>query len=44
MSVGGEVHVEVEYQAGKFVPLSNENIYSMKKDYFCSDFFQKGIK
>ena len=44
MSVGGGVHVEVEYQAGKFVPLSNENIDSMKKDFFCTDIFQRGIK
>ena len=32
MSMGGEVHVEVEDQYGKFILLSNDNIDAMKKD------------
>ena len=44
MSVGGGVHVEVEYQAGKFVPLSNENIDSMKEGDIYDDIFHRFIK
>ena len=40
MSMGGEGHVEVEYKAGKFVPLSNEKINTMKKDSFYADIFR----
>ena len=37
MSIGGEVYVEVEDQDRKSVPLSNENIDTMKEDDFYSE-------
>ena len=42
--MGGKVHVEVEYQDGDFVPLSNDYIDAMKKDGLCADILQIGIK
>ena len=44
MSVGGEEHDEVGYQVGKFVPISNHKIDTMKKDYFYAEIFEIGIK
>ena len=44
MSMGGEGRVEVEYQAGKFVLLYNENINLMNKDNWCADILQRGIE
>ena len=40
----GQGHFEVEYQAGKFVPLSNDKIDAIKKRYFYDVIFQIGIK
>ena len=34
MSMGGEGHAEVEYQAGKLIELSNSDIHAMKKEIF----------
>ena len=42
--MGGAVHVEVEDQARKFVPLSNAIIYAIKKDNLYAEIFQRGIK
>ena len=42
--MGGEGHVEVEYQAGGFVLISSENIDATKKDGFYADILQRGIK
>ena len=44
MSMGGERHVEVEYQSGRSVLLYIENIYAMNKDSLYSNIFQRGIK
>ena len=43
MSMGGEGHVELEKQYGRFVPLSNKNIDAMKKDSLYADILQIGI-
>ena len=40
----GEGHSEVKYQYGMFVPLSNENIDAMKKEYFYSGILRGGIE
>ena len=42
--MGGEGATEVKYQAGKSVPLSNNEINAMKKDQLYADYLQKGIK
>ena len=42
--MGGQEHVEVKYQAGKFVPLSNGDIDEINKDQLFADIFQKGNK
>ena len=42
--MGGAVHVEVEDQARKFVPLSNAIIYAIKKDNLYAEILQRGIK
>ena len=42
MSMGEEKCVEVEYQAGRLVPLSNEKIDAMKKDYFYAEILHRG--
>ena len=44
MSMGGEVHVEVEYQYGRFILLYNWMIGAMKKGDLCADIFHGGIK
>ena len=44
MYMAGEGHVEVEYQYGKFVLLSNEKIDAKKKDNFYAEILQIGIK
>ena len=41
MSMVGEEHVEVEYQSGKFVQLSNEKNYATKNDDFYADILQR---
>ena len=42
--MGGERHVEVEYQSGKFIPLSNNKIDAMNKDNFYARILQREIK
>ena len=42
--MGWEGHTKVEYQAGKLVPLSNNNIYATKKDDFYAEIFHRDIK
>ena len=42
--MGNERTTEVKYQAGKSVPLSNNEINAMKKDQLYADYLQKGIK
>ena len=42
--MGGEVHVEVKDQYGKFVIISNDNIDAIKKDDFYAGIFQRVIK
>ena len=44
MSMGGDGHVEVKDQAGKFVLLSNDNICAMKSDNLYDDIYQRVIK
>ena len=44
VSTGGEGHVEVKNQAGKFVPLSNDKIDATKKANFYAALLQRGIK
>ena len=44
MSMGGKGLVEVEDQSGKFVPLSNDNIYAMKKDELYDNILHRRIK
>ena len=44
MYMGWEGHTKVEYQAGKLVPLSNNNIYATKKDDFYAEIFHRDIK
>ena len=43
MSMGGEVQVKIEDQAGKFIKLLNENIYATNKDVLYNDILQRGI-
>ena len=43
MSMGGEGRVEVEYQAGKFVLILNDNTDAMKNYNVYDDHFQIGI-
>ena len=42
MSMRREECVEVKNQDGNLVPLSNDNIYAMKKDNFMLNFFREG--
>ena len=42
--MGGEGATEFEYQAGKFVPLSNYKINEMNKYQFYADLLQREIK
>ena len=44
MSVLGEVHYEVKDQSGRFVAISNGDIYSMKKYQVYSDILNRYIK
>ena len=44
MSVLREGHYEVKDQSGRFVTISNGDIYSMKKDQFYSDILNRYIK
>ena len=44
VSMGGEGATEVKDQAGKFVPLSNNNINAMKKDQLYTEILQRGVK
>ena len=40
--MGGEVHVEVEYQSGDFILLSDNKINATKKDKFMLSLFRLG--
>ena len=44
MYIGGEGTTEVEYQYGKFVEISNDNIDAMNKGKLYSNIFQICIK
>ena len=39
--MGGEGHVEVEDQSGRFILIYNENVDAMKKDVFYDDIFRE---
>ena len=43
VSVGGEVHVEKEYQSGKFVTISNDKIDLSNEDNLCDKLIHIGI-